>query len=57
MYFQHSLNGVSLHFRKNLRMFLNILLKKNEQIKKVKEEMKKERQHRDRSISCSKGYY
>ncbi|KAI7872031.1 hypothetical protein BDF14DRAFT_1755519, partial [Spinellus fusiger] len=41
MYFQHSLNGVSLHFGNKLRMFLNILLKKNERIKTVKEEMKK----------------
>ncbi|KAI7868196.1 hypothetical protein BDF14DRAFT_1706941, partial [Spinellus fusiger] len=35
------LNGVSLHFGNKLRMFLNILLKKNERIKTVKEEMKK----------------
>ncbi|KAI7869713.1 hypothetical protein BDF14DRAFT_1779842 [Spinellus fusiger] len=54
MYFQHSLyepearkinttylNGISLHFGNKLCMFLNILLKKNERIKTVKDEMKK----------------
>ncbi|KAI7872926.1 hypothetical protein BDF14DRAFT_1750259 [Spinellus fusiger] len=54
MHFQHSLyepkarkintvylNGVSLHFGNKLRMLLNILLKKNERIKTVKDEMKK----------------
>ncbi|KAI7868928.1 hypothetical protein BDF14DRAFT_1789415, partial [Spinellus fusiger] len=54
MYFQHRLyepetrkintaylNGVSLHFGNKLHMFLNILLKKNERIKTVKDEMKK----------------
>ncbi|KAI7867107.1 hypothetical protein BDF14DRAFT_1806893 [Spinellus fusiger] len=35
------LNGVSLHFGNNLRMLLNILLKKNERTKTVKDEMKK----------------
>ncbi|KAI7872874.1 hypothetical protein BDF14DRAFT_1749583, partial [Spinellus fusiger] len=35
------LNGVSLHFGNKLRMLLNILLKKNERIKTVKDEIKK----------------
>ncbi|KAI7868855.1 hypothetical protein BDF14DRAFT_1788358, partial [Spinellus fusiger] len=35
------LNGVSLHSGNKLHMFLNILLKKNERIKTVKDEMKK----------------
>ncbi|KAI7862107.1 hypothetical protein BDF14DRAFT_1737057, partial [Spinellus fusiger] len=35
------LNGISLHFGNKLRMFLNILLKKNERIKTVKDEIKK----------------
>ncbi|KAI7867837.1 hypothetical protein BDF14DRAFT_1693165, partial [Spinellus fusiger] len=35
------LNGLSLHFGNKLHMFLNILLKKNERIKTVKDEIKK----------------
>ncbi|KAI7864865.1 hypothetical protein BDF14DRAFT_1831390, partial [Spinellus fusiger] len=35
------LNGVSLHFGNKLCVFLNIILKKNEQIKTVKDEIKK----------------
>ncbi|KAI8090969.1 uncharacterized protein B0P05DRAFT_459190, partial [Gilbertella persicaria] len=35
------MNGVALHFENRLRMFLNLLLKKQERIGALKSEMKK----------------
>ncbi|KAI7870266.1 hypothetical protein BDF14DRAFT_1776568, partial [Spinellus fusiger] len=48
------LNGVSLHFGNKLRMFLNILLKKNERIKTDSTEMEVSAAVKDIIEQCSK---